>query len=97
VVTYGTPGFPQLVELRLKASSSGVSPFRQSATSHMFRSYLFNGYRRLAAQLPYWVIPVGIGGLFVMSLSHLLTDMFGHKLCRLQRLCMGQEERRVAE
>jgi ubiquinol-cytochrome c reductase subunit 8 len=75
VVTYGTLGFPQLVELRLKVSSSGVSPFRQSATSHMFRSYLFNGYRRLAAQLPYWVIPVGIGGLFVMSLSHLLTDI----------------------
>ncbi|KAN0107761.1 Cytochrome b-c1 complex subunit 8 [Russula decolorans] len=38
-----------------------VSPFRQSATSHLFRNYLFNGYRRLAAQLPYWVIPVGIG------------------------------------
>jgi ubiquinol-cytochrome c reductase subunit 8 len=34
-----------------------VSPFRQSATSHLFRNYLFNGYRRLAAQLPYWLIP----------------------------------------
>ncbi|KAN0139287.1 Cytochrome b-c1 complex subunit 8 [Lactarius tabidus] len=38
-----------------------VSPFRQSPTSHLFRNYLFNGYRRLAVQLPYWLVPVGIG------------------------------------
>ncbi|KAI0267477.1 cytochrome b-c1 complex subunit 8 [Gloeopeniophorella convolvens] len=38
-----------------------VSPFRQNPTAHLFRGYLFNGYRRLAAQLPYWLIPVGIG------------------------------------
>jgi hypothetical protein len=50
--------------------STGVSPFRQSATSHMFRNWLFNGYRRLSAQLPYWVIPVGIGEFVVMFLSH---------------------------
>jgi hypothetical protein len=40
---------------------TAVSPYRQSATSHLFRGWLFNGYRRLAAQLPYWIIPVGIG------------------------------------
>jgi len=27
----------------------------------MVRNWMFNGYRRLSAQLPYWVIPVGIG------------------------------------
>jgi len=52
-----------------------VSPFRQSATSHQFRNYLFNGYRRLAAQLPYWVIPVGIGVSIVFPLDGGLKDM----------------------
>jgi ubiquinol-cytochrome c reductase subunit 8 len=54
-----------------------VSPFRQSATSHLFRNYLFNGYRRLAAQLPYWVIPVGIGASIVLycPIDRPLRDM----------------------
>jgi ubiquinol-cytochrome c reductase subunit 8 len=44
----------------------------------MFRSYLFNGYRRLAAQLPYWVIPVGIGECLDMFFffASSLTDMY---------------------
>jgi ubiquinol-cytochrome c reductase subunit 8 len=50
-----------------------VSPFRQSATSHLFRNYLFNGYRRLAVQLPYWIIPVGIG-VSIVSLCYFLFD-----------------------
>lgn len=67
----------------------GVSPFRQSATSHLFRNYLFNGYRRLAAQLPYWVIPVGIGKRFLLSRDCCLTDVDGCEMYRLQRLRMG--------
>ncbi|GBE83550.1 Cytochrome b-c1 complex subunit 8 [Sparassis crispa] len=38
-----------------------VSPFRQRATHHMFRSWLFNGYRRLSGQVPYWIVPALIG------------------------------------
>ncbi|KAI0058364.1 hypothetical protein BV25DRAFT_1830200 [Artomyces pyxidatus] len=38
-----------------------VSPFRQNPVDHMFRSYLFNGYRRLSAQVPYFIVPVVIG------------------------------------
>ena len=53
-----------------------MSPFRQSATSHQFRNYLFNGYRRLAAQLPYWVIPVGIGESIVLYFVALTDKKF---------------------
>ncbi|KAI0317976.1 cytochrome b-c1 complex subunit 8 [Amylostereum chailletii] len=38
-----------------------VSPFRQNPTAHLFRSYLFNGYRRLSSQFIYWAIPFAIG------------------------------------
>jgi len=38
-----------------------VSPFRQRALKGVFRGYLFNGYRRLAAQAGYWIVPVVIG------------------------------------
>ena len=70
VVTYSTPVSLYLLKSRLRRKQ-GVSPFRQSATSHQFRNYLFNGYRRLAAQLPYWVIPVGIGVSIVLYFDRL--------------------------
>lgn len=38
-----------------------VSPFYQNTMHNAFRSYAFFGYKRLAAQLPYFAIPVGIG------------------------------------
>ncbi|KZP13060.1 hypothetical protein FIBSPDRAFT_936539 [Athelia psychrophila] len=47
------------------------SPFRQNPTAHMFRGYLFNGFRRLAGQMPYWIVPVAIGyGTFTWAKSH---------------------------
>ena len=27
----------------------------------MFRNYLFNGFRRISSQVPYWIVPVAIG------------------------------------
>lgn len=61
-----------------------VSPFRQSATSHLFRNYLFNGYRRLAVQLPYWLVPVGIGTSIPRTPRSLfLTDVYG---CEMQQV-----------
>ncbi|TFY59601.1 hypothetical protein EVG20_g7728 [Dentipellis fragilis] len=49
----------------------GVSPFRQRSTHHMFRHYLFNGYRRLASQVPYWIVPVSLGyGLYTWANAH---------------------------
>jgi ubiquinol-cytochrome c reductase subunit 8 len=34
---------------------------RQRAAHNLFRNYLFNGYRRLASHVPYWIVPVAIG------------------------------------
>ena len=55
----------------------------------MFRNYLFNGYRRLAVQLPYWLVPVGIGMTIPVSRDRCLTDVDGCEMYRLQRLRMG--------
>ncbi|KAG1737472.1 cytochrome b-c1 complex subunit 8 [Suillus paluster] len=38
-----------------------VSPFRQRGSKAIFKGWLFNGYRRLAAQVPYWIVPFAIG------------------------------------
>ncbi|PCH39974.1 hypothetical protein WOLCODRAFT_67042, partial [Wolfiporia cocos MD-104 SS10] len=40
-----------------------ISPFRQRATHNMFRSWLYNGYRRMSGQVAYWIVP------FVISYS----------------------------
>lgn len=40
---------------------SGVSPFRQRPTKQIFQGWMFNGYRRLASQVPYWIVPFAIG------------------------------------
>jgi hypothetical protein len=65
----------------------------------MFRSYLFNGYRRLAAQLPYWVIPVGIGECFVMFfLPHLWPTYTAQAIASmrgLRRETLGRTARRA--
>ncbi|GJE86333.1 UcrQ domain-containing protein [Phanerochaete sordida] len=48
-----------------------VSPWRQRAAKNMFRSYIFNGYRRLSQQAPYWIIPFAIGyGTYTWARSH---------------------------
>ncbi|KZT04879.1 uncharacterized protein LAESUDRAFT_727454 [Laetiporus sulphureus 93-53] len=38
-----------------------MSPVRQRALGHIFRNYLYNGYRRLSGQFGYWIIPIGFG------------------------------------
>lgn len=44
----------------------------------MFRGYLFNGARRLAGQMPYWIVPVAIGELspYLPILYRLTTGVF---------------------
>lgn len=37
------------------------SPFRQSAMKGAFTGYIFNGYRRIAQNVPYFIVPVLIG------------------------------------
>ncbi|EIW79859.1 hypothetical protein CONPUDRAFT_83121 [Coniophora puteana RWD-64-598 SS2] len=38
-----------------------VSPFRQRGSKDLIRNWVFNGYRRLAGQVPYWILPFAIG------------------------------------
>ncbi|EPQ51858.1 hypothetical protein GLOTRDRAFT_112327 [Gloeophyllum trabeum ATCC 11539] len=38
-----------------------LSPFKQRAAKHLIQNYIFNGYRRLAEQVPYWIVPFAIG------------------------------------
>ncbi|KAG2366352.1 hypothetical protein BDR07DRAFT_1458615 [Suillus spraguei] len=40
---------------------AAVSPFRQRGSKALISGWLFNGYRRLAAQVPYWIVPFAIG------------------------------------
>ncbi|KAF8556615.1 hypothetical protein OG21DRAFT_1482961 [Imleria badia] len=37
-----------------------VSPFRQRPTKEIFQGWMFNGYKRLASQVPYWIVPFAI-------------------------------------
>ncbi|PSR75792.1 hypothetical protein PHLCEN_2v8909 [Hermanssonia centrifuga] len=48
-----------------------VSPMRQRATHNLIRSYIFNGYRRLSVQVPYWIVPFAIGyGTYTWAKSY---------------------------
>src|ERR1700722_11753942 len=41
-----------------------ISPFQSRAAPQMIRSYLFNGYRRLSQQVPYFILPFALGELY---------------------------------
>jgi hypothetical protein len=63
----------------------------------MFRNYLFNGYRRIAGELIFWVIPFGIGAspsLPCPAATTLLITTLGD---RLRGLFLGQESLRLAK
>jgi len=48
-----------------------MSPFRQRATHKMFQNWLFNGYRRISVQVPYFAIPFAIGyGTYAWAKSY---------------------------
>ncbi len=72
----------------------GISPNSQRACKNMFRSYLFNGYRRLSGQLPYWIVPVAIGTPLNSSREPELSLLTPS---RLRHVRMGEEVRRVAK
>ncbi|EKM78391.1 QCR8 subunit 8 of ubiquinol cytochrome-c reductase complex [Agaricus bisporus var. burnettii JB137-S8] len=47
-----------------------ISPWQTKAAPHMFRNYLFNGYRRISSELIFWVLPFGIGyGIYTWGKS----------------------------
>ncbi|KZT50603.1 ubiquinol-cytochrome c reductase subunit 8 [Calocera cornea HHB12733] len=51
--------------------SYSLSPLQQKAMGDALQSYLFNGYRRLVGQVPYFVIPFGAGyGLYTWANSY---------------------------
>ncbi|CAD6567990.1 MAG: ubiquinol--cytochrome-c reductase subunit 8 [Tremellales sp. Tagirdzhanova-0007] len=37
-----------------------LSPYQQRAMKGVFSGYLFNGFSRLAGQMPYWIVPFAI-------------------------------------
>ena len=49
-----------------------LSPMRQRVAKHMFRGWLFNGYRRLSAQFVYWIIPFAGGSYLPRPLPEFL-------------------------
>ena len=51
-------------------SPPGLSPFRQRAAKNLFRSYIFNGYRRLSGELVYWAIPFALGTSTISHMYH---------------------------
>ncbi|KAF9444199.1 hypothetical protein P691DRAFT_678055 [Macrolepiota fuliginosa MF-IS2] len=58
-----------------------ISPWQTKAAPQMFRTYLFNGYRRLSGELIFWVIPFGIGyGIYswAKSFDHYQNSKAGH-------------------
>ncbi|KAH7911492.1 cytochrome b-c1 complex subunit 8 [Hygrophoropsis aurantiaca] len=38
-----------------------LSPFKQRGSKGIFQGWLFNGYKRLAGQIPYWIVPFSLG------------------------------------
>ncbi|KAK0474172.1 cytochrome b-c1 complex subunit 8 [Armillaria novae-zelandiae] len=38
-----------------------ISPFQAKAGPNWAREYLFQGYRRIAAEVPYWIVPFAMG------------------------------------
>ena len=78
-----------------------VSPMRQRAVKGLISGYIFNGYRRLSAQVPYWIVPFAIGEYTSLVLHTVRDD---HRLAwlsfcafRLWHIHMGEELRQVAE
>jgi hypothetical protein len=39
---------------------SAVSPYKQRPLAGVFQGYVFNGFSRIMAQVPYWILPVGL-------------------------------------
>ncbi|OJA16558.1 hypothetical protein AZE42_00620 [Rhizopogon vesiculosus] len=60
VTVYSASSTP-IVFMKKLLTSPSVSPFRQRGSKGIFKGWLFNGYRRLAAQVPYWIVPFAIG------------------------------------
>ncbi|KAF8581788.1 hypothetical protein K439DRAFT_195524 [Ramaria rubella] len=57
------------------------SPFRQRAFAGALHGYIFNGYRRIATNVPYFAIPVALGyGIYSWGKSHYqyLNSKAGH-------------------
>ncbi|KAF8462473.1 hypothetical protein JB92DRAFT_2838989 [Gautieria morchelliformis] len=58
-----------------------LSPFRQRAFAGALHGYIFNGYRRIAANVPYFIVPFALGyGVYSWGTSHYqyLNSKAGH-------------------
>lgn len=80
-------------------SFTAISPARQRAAKNLFRSYLFNGYRRLSSQVGYWIVPVVLGTFshFNPSKYRSVYDTVPPASCRLFNVRVGQEARRLPQ
>lgn len=70
---------------------SAVSPFRQRPTKEIFQGWMFNGYRRLASQAPYWIVPFAIGAFLRVSTS------FAPDYTSLRHIHLGEALRCLAK
>ena len=89
---------PPTVSLLIQGTFTAVSPVRQRAAKNLFRSYLFNGYRRLSSQVGYWIVPVVLGAFLSCSPQYRSAhNTILPAPCRLFDIRMGQEVRRLPQ
>ncbi|TDL19535.1 hypothetical protein BD410DRAFT_727096 [Rickenella mellea] len=54
-----------------------TSPFRQRAMKGALTGYVFNGYKRVAGHLPYYIIPFSLGNTYRISVAAYATYVWG--------------------
>ena len=69
IITYSECVLSSLVRFN-SIFYTAVSPFRQRPTKQIFQGWMFNGYKRLASQVPYWIVPFAIGAFPRVSMLH---------------------------
>ncbi|KIJ33526.1 hypothetical protein M422DRAFT_213398 [Sphaerobolus stellatus SS14] len=69
--------------------SYSQSPFRQSPFRGVLKGYIFNGYKRIASNAPYFVVPVIIG-YAVIQWGNKESSYIHSKKAHLDALARGE-------
>jgi len=59
---------------------AAISPFQQNPMAGALKGYLFFGYKRIMAQVPYFAVPFGIGYAIVSRCTQEGTSRRGEQL-----------------